>query len=41
MGLSPFSASFENLVGDYSSDIDNVFGSDVETDKEYYYNYCF
>ena len=30
-----FPQDIENLVVDYSSDIDDVFGSDVETDEEY------
>ena len=32
---SVFPQDIENLVVDYSSDIDDVFGSDVETDEEY------
>ena len=32
---SIFPQDIENLVVDYSSDIDNIFGSDVETDGEY------
>ena len=32
---SIFPQDIENLVVDYSSDIDNVFGSDVETEEEY------
>ena len=34
--LSPFSRkTFKVLVVDYLSDIDDVFGSDVEADEEY------
>ena len=32
---SVFPQDNENLVVDYSSDIDDVFGSDVKTDEEY------
>ena len=32
---SAFPQDIENLGVDYSSDIDDVFGSDVETDEEY------